>query len=73
MPQDSAELWLGGGPLILGLTGLVSRDGHVIFLEAELAAVACRRPFLLTNFVRFLQASWPYSLVVPAPPWLSGS
>ena len=35
MYQDSAELRLGGGQLILGLNGLVFHEGHVLFLEEE--------------------------------------
>ena len=35
MPQDGVGLRLGGGPLILGLTGLVLREGPVLFLEGE--------------------------------------
>ena len=35
MPLGGAGLWLGGGPLIRGIHGLVLREGHVLFLEED--------------------------------------
>ena len=34
-PQDGAGLRFGGGQLILGISGLVLREGHVLLLEEE--------------------------------------
>ena len=35
MYQDGVWLWPGSSPLILGLQGLVLRDGQVLILEEE--------------------------------------
>ena len=34
-PQDGAGLRFGGGQLILDISGLVLREGHVLLLEEE--------------------------------------